>query len=131
MRLLRLAYIALFLVALIAVFVCWSQIGWQGHLDMLPWHVKLFLGVASAFACTKAAAAAVEGAKAWNRGTIAWSGVLLALLIACGLAAYWAHVYLEDDESYDEGDESAPASIAPVALHAPALPGFLPSRRPV
>ena len=49
MPILRLAYITQFLVALIAIFVFWAQVGGQGHLDLLPWYVKLALGTGVAY----------------------------------------------------------------------------------
>jgi len=41
---LRLAYATQYLIAVIAVFVLWSQVGGQSHLDLMPWYVKLGLG---------------------------------------------------------------------------------------
>ena len=98
MPLLRLAYTTLFLIALLAVFELWSQVGGQSHLDLMPWYLKLILGTGAAFTVVKAAAAAVAGERAWNRRTLRWAGILLALLIGCGLASYYAHLYLEEDE---------------------------------
>ena len=54
MPILRLAYTTQFLIALIAVFVLWGQVGGQSHLDLIPWYLKLGLGMASAFAAVKA-----------------------------------------------------------------------------
>ena len=45
MPILRLAYTTQFLIALIAVFVLWSQVGGQSHIDLMPWYFKLGLGV--------------------------------------------------------------------------------------
>ena len=116
MPILRLAYITVFLIALIAVFVLWSEVGGQDHLDLLPWFVKLALGAGAAFACTKAAAAAVAGKRAWNRDSVRWSIILLALLVACGLAAYYSHSYLEPDDEQDQPDpQSEPARLTPDA----------------
>ena len=36
-RYLRLAYATQFLIAVIAVFTLWSQVGGQSHLDLMPW----------------------------------------------------------------------------------------------
>src|SRR5215470_14362492 len=58
MPILRLAYITLFLIALFTVFTLWSQVGGQGHLDLVPWFLKLVLGVSAAFAIVRAASAA-------------------------------------------------------------------------
>jgi len=118
MSTLRLAYAAEFLIALIAVFVLWSEVGGQSHLDLMPWYIKLGLGAGAAFAVVKATAAAVAQENAWNGRTLKWLGVLLLLLVACGLASYYCHLYLEDD-SDDQQDNSAAVG----QLTAPAFPG--------
>lgn len=120
---LRLAYAAEFLIALIAVFVLWSEVGGQSHLDLMPWYVKLGLGAGAAFAVVKATVAAVAQEHAWNGRTLKWFGILLLLLVGCGLASYYCHVYLEDD-SDDQPDDSPSVSqfIAP-AHHAPDTAG--------
>ena len=93
MPLLRLAYVTQFLLALIAVFVLWSQVGGQSHLDYMAWQWKLALGGGAAFAAVKATAASVAGEHAWNGKTLRWLGILLVLLVACGLASYYVHLY--------------------------------------
>ena len=45
----RLAYVVEFLLALIAVGLLWSEVGGQGHLDLMPWYQKLVLTVALAW----------------------------------------------------------------------------------
>jgi len=102
--LLRLAYATQFLIATIAVYVLWSQVGGQSHLDLMPWHIKLLLGVGAALATVKATAAAVSHEHAWNGGTLKWLGILLVLLLGCGLASYYAHLYLEEDDNGDRQD---------------------------
>jgi hypothetical protein len=103
MPIFRLAYLGLFLVALIAVFTLWAQVGGQGHLDLVPWPVKLVLGVGSAYAIMRAGAAAVAGDHGWNSQTVKWTGVALAALLLCGLASSYAHNNLEDSgEGSDE-----------------------------
>ena len=107
MPLLRLAYTTQFLIALIAVFVLWSEVGGQSHLDLLPWHTKLVLGTGAAFCAVKATAAAVGSERPWNSKTLKWFGLAVLLMIACGLASYYAHVYLEDDGTDQEQDTTA------------------------
>src|SRR5262245_44571362 len=102
MPVLRLAYVTLFLIAMIAVFVLWSQVGGQAHLDPLPWYVKLVLGAGAAFAIVRATMEAVSGEKAWNAGTVKWLGITLALLIGCGMASLYSHNFLEEDEVPEE-----------------------------
>jgi hypothetical protein len=139
MPILRLAYATQFLIALIAVFVLWSQVGGQGHLDIMPWYFKLGLGAGAAFAVVKATAAAVGGAHPWNAGTLKWCGILILLLIGCGLITYYCHLYLETDQD-DQPDESSvsqldqPAglrTVRPGAMAEPLAQARLrPGRRP-
>src|ERR1035438_3960952 len=109
MPILRLAYTTQFLIALIAVFVLWSQVGGQSHLDLLPWWIKLGLGLAAASGVVRATAASVSGDRAWNGQTLRWLGVTLAVLAACGYASYYAHMNLEES---DEEDQQADTTIS-------------------
>ena len=114
---LRLAYTTQFLIALIAVFVLWSQVGGQSHLDLMPWYLKLALGAGAAFAAVMATAAAVSHDHAWNGRTLKWLGIMVALLVGCGLASYYCHLYLESDE----GDEQQESSLTSDGAEAVAL----------
>ena len=107
MPILRLAYTTLFLLALLAVFFLWSEVGGQSHLDLMPWYVKLVLGAGAAFSTVKATVAAVSHERAWNGQTLRWVGILSALLIGCGLASYYTHVYGEQDEEQDDSLSSS------------------------
>jgi len=107
MPVLRLAYAAQLLIALIAGFVVWSEAGGQSHLDLMPWHLKLGLGAGAAFAIVKATAAAVSHTNAWNGSTLKWLGITLALLIGCGLASYYYHVYGESDEEDQQDTQTS------------------------
>ena len=120
MPILRLAYVTQFLIALIAVFTLWSEVGGQGHLDLMPWYAKAALGAGAALATVKATAAAVSEKQAWNRRTRKWCGVLLALLVACGLATYYCHLYLETDED-DQGGGDDSATISQPATFSPGF----------
>jgi hypothetical protein len=106
MPILRLAYATQFLIAVIAVFVLWSEVGGQTHLDLMPWYLKLGLGGGAAFAAVKATAAAVSGQTAWNGGTLKWLGILLVLLIGCGLTSYFVHLYGESDDEDQDQDQT-------------------------
>jgi hypothetical protein len=113
MPLLRLAYSTQFLIAVMAIFVIWSQVGGQGHLDLVPWPVKLGLGLAAAYGVVRTTAASVSGDRAWNGHAVRWLGLTLALLAACGYASYYAHLNLEDT---DEDDQQQDTTIS--RLHA-------------
>jgi len=116
---LRLAYAIEFLIALIAVFVLWSEVGGQSHLDLMPWYVKLGLGAGAAFAVVKATVAAVSQEHAWNGRTLKWSGILLVLLLGCGLASYYCHLYLEDDGDDQPDNSAAVGQVITPIRHAP------------
>jgi len=107
MPILRLAYITQFLIAIIAVFELWSQVGGQSHLDLMPWYLKLGLGAGAAFAAVQATVAAVSRQPAWNGGTLKWFGITVALLIGCGLASYYYHVYGETDEEDQQDSQTS------------------------
>lgn len=113
--LLRLAYMSEFLLALVSILELWSQVGGQGHLDLMPWYVKLVFVFGLALATVAGTAAAVGHERIWNAKTVAC--LLIALLLAAGMGVvtYYYHVHENDD--IDNGDESG------VALLMPALPG--------
>ena len=120
MPLLRLAYTTQFLIALIAIFLLWSQVGGQSHLDLLPWFVKLGLGVAAAYSIVRATAAAVAGEHGWNGHSVRWAGVALIFLFLCGMASYYAHMNLEED---DQGDEQQDTTVSFYLVRLPQRNG--------
>ena len=112
MPILRLAYSTLFLIALMAVFVFWSQVGGQSHLDLIPWPIKLVLGVAAAYGVVRTTAASVSGDRAWNGHMIRWLGLTLAVLAACGYASYYAHMNLEESDDSDQPQDTTVSRMA-------------------
>ena len=112
MHLIRLAYATQFLLAVIAIFVMWSEVGGQGHFDLILWYLRFVLGVGAALAFVLATAAAVSRERAWNRRTLTWAGILLLLLVGCGLASYYVHLYDEDTDDEDD-DENVAVIVAP------------------
>lgn len=120
MKMLRLAYATQFLIAIIAVFVLWSEVGGQGHLDLMPWYLKLGLGAGAAFAIVKATAAAVPAERAWNGITLRWIGIMVALLAGCALATYYVHIYGESDEEDTQPEGTAAFSAG--AMTPPEFP---------
>jgi hypothetical protein len=72
----------------------------------MPWYFKLAFGAGAAFAMVKATAAAVSHEHPWNGQTLKWLGIMVALLVGCGLASYYCHMYLESDEGDDQQESS-------------------------
>ena len=104
--LLRLAYVAEFLLALIAVFTLWGQVGGQYHLDIMPWYDKLVLGGGLAFVTVLGTAAAVSGARTWNWKTIVYA--LLAVILIGAMAAVTVYYHLHEPE--DDDDDASPTT---------------------
>ena len=50
----RLVYALEFLLAVVSVLELWSQVGGQGHLEMIPWYTKLGLTLGVALAAVMA-----------------------------------------------------------------------------
>src|SRR3982074_2880728 len=100
---LRLAYAFEFLLALIAALMLWSQVGGQGHMDLLPWYVKLVCIVVIGWATVRFTAAMVEGQRALHRRGQAWlAGVILLALVLGGLPYYhYPHEVTEEQETDD------------------------------
>ena len=116
--LVRLAYVSEFLLALIAALMLWSQVGGQGHLDLMPWYDKLSLSVALSLVTVLGTIAASSQERAWNGRTIAF--LLMALLIAGAMAAltYYYHVHENDDGGDGDANVAAIIRRGPAGLRA-------------
>jgi hypothetical protein len=106
----RLFYAIEFLIALIATYTVWSQVGGQYHLDLMAWYWKLCLGAGIAFAAVRATAAAVKGERAWNARTLRWISVVLALALVCGLVTYYYHLNEPPPDDDDQEDTTTPTA---------------------
>ena len=107
---LRMAYAIEFLIALIAVFTVWSQVGGQGHMDLLPWYIKLACAVSLAWCSVRFTAALVEHQKAWNQHTMVWFTGIIIVVVAMGGITYYYHLHEVPDEpdTDDTTSTSAP-----------------------
>jgi len=107
---LRMAYALEFLLAMIAVFTVWSEVGGQGHMDLLPWYVKLGCSLSLAWCSVRFTAAIVEHEKAWNQHTAVWFiGMILVAIVMGGITFYY-HLHEVPDEP--DTDENTSTSIA-------------------
>ena len=97
-RFLRIVYVAEFLLALIAVYTVWSEVGGQGHLDQMAWYLKLPIGTLMAYATVRATSAAVSNEHAWNSRTLRWTGIVVLLIALAGAITYLTHIYEPADE---------------------------------
>ncbi len=102
-RPIRLAYALEFLLSLIAFFECWSQIGGQTPLDLMPWWVKLLFATAFSSVVVRLTAAAVANERFPSVALIRWSLALLLVLLIITLTTYYYHLNEPPDEQ--SGDE--------------------------
>ena len=110
---LRLAYAFEFLIALVTIFTVWSQVGGQGHLDLMAWYIKLGLSFAMAWCIVRFTAAMVEHEKSWNAHSAMWLAWMILFAAAMGGVTYYYHIHEVPDES--DTDENSSTSV-----HAPA-----------
>ena len=103
---LRLAYSFEFLIALLATFTLWSEIGGQGHLDLMPWYIKFVCGLSTAWFSVRFTAGLVEERRAWNSRSARWFAGLVAIAIVMGAITYYYHLQEAQDQS-DTDDTTA------------------------
>ena len=104
---LRMAYAGELLLAVPAVFTLWSQVGGQGHLDLMPWYLKLLLGGAMSLACIFATAALVDAPGWGSTRFYAWVAIIILIGAAMAGVTYYYHLHEEYDDTGDEEPTSA------------------------
>ena len=113
---LRLAYMMEFLIALVAIQDVWVQVGGQSHLELMPWYTKLSLTMGLALMTTIGTACAVAHDRAWNAKTIAC--LLIALMIAGGMAATTFYYHLHENDDQGPGEDGGAISYLIAGAHA-------------
>src|SRR5262249_31558273 len=113
---LRIVYIGEFLLAQIAVYTVWSQVGGQGHLDQMPWYMKLSIGTLLSYAIVRATAAAASEDRGWNSRALRWTGIVALLGVLAGAVTYYEHLYEPSDDNDNEQTMTSwsSASVPPV-----------------
>jgi len=110
---LRLAYSIEFLIAILAIFTLWGEVGGEGHMDLLPWYFKLIGVLGSAWCCVRFTAGMVEQPAAWNRRTVGWFTAILLFGVMMGGLTYYYHLHEAPDDS---DDTTSTVSIVPPSL---------------
>src|SRR5882672_9679166 len=103
----RLVYVCEYLLALIAVFTAWSEIGGQAALDVMPWFWKFGLGAALAATIVAYSGAIASQDSLWTLRSARWLTAIGILLLAIGVVTYY---YVLEDETI-ESDDSGTASL--------------------
>jgi hypothetical protein len=108
---LPLAYSVEFLIALMAIITVWSEIGGEGHLELMPWYTKLACVLAGAWCSVRFTAGLVEEKKSWNHRTTGWFMALVLLGIVMAGITYYYHLHEEFDQP--DTDDTSTAALRP------------------
>ena len=113
----RILFAIEFLLALIAVFAFWSQVGGQYHLDLMYWPWKFGLGLGAAAVFTFLTAEFVRKDGRWSRRAFFLVAVLFAVVLTAGAVTYYYHLN-EPDESDTEDTpvRNTPVRTTPVTV---------------
>src|SRR5665213_682722 len=101
-RLLRPLLAAEFLVAIIAVFTLWSQVGGQYHLDLMFWAWKLGIGLAGATLAVTITASLVHSEGEFTRRVLLQCSLVIVLAVLAGVVTYYYHLNEPLDRDSDE-----------------------------
>src|SRR5579875_2878052 len=114
-RLLRVLYAFEFLIALIAIFTAWSEIGGQGALDLMNWGWKLGLSFGLAAAIVAYTAALLAQDSIWTLRTARWLAIIIVLLAVIGIVSYYYAMQVDTGEPDDNNTISmlAPWGVCP------------------
>jgi hypothetical protein len=104
---LRIVFLSEFLVAVIAIFTAWSEIGGQAALDIMPWGWKFGLGVGLAVAFVAYSAALLGGDSIWNARSAKWLALIIVLVLATGVITYYYVLQVENSDSGQDQENSA------------------------
>ncbi len=117
---LRVAYSIEFLIALIAIFTFWSQVGGQPHLDLMPWYVKFVVAIGTASAFVKLTSVVAGSERIWTGVTLRWLLVLLATVAVAGAVTYYYHL---NEPAEPDDNEAVFTSSCGKCSSCPAHPG--------
>jgi hypothetical protein len=116
---LRFIYVFEFLIAVIAIFTAWSEVGGQAALDLMQWGWKFGLGFGLAVTIVGYTAAVVSGESIWTMRTSRWLALTLVLLLGMGIVTYY--YYLQEDTG-DTNDEQDSVTSYRSEIARPPLP---------
>jgi uncharacterized membrane protein (UPF0136 family) len=112
-KILRLVYAFEFLIALVAIFTAWSEIGGQAALDLMHWGWKLGLSLALAGAIVAYTAALVSEQSIWNLRSARWLTAIIIVTVVMGGVTYY---YLMQEEATDSDDSGTISAYRPGAI---------------
>lgn len=117
-KLLRFAYLCEFLLAMIAIFTAWSEIGGQSALDLMYWGWKLGLSVSLAAAIVAYTAALLSEQSVWSLRSARWLSLIIILLLAIGIVTYYYALQVDNgDTDENSGNVSFSCVVRPAAFY--------------
>lgn len=116
-KLLRLVYAFEFLIALIAIFAAWSEIGSQAALDLMHWAWKLGLSLALAASIVSYTAALVATDSIWTLRSARWLMLIVVMMLVIGVVTYYYALQVDTGEA----DDGSTVSMSHSALLSPVL----------
>ena len=116
---LRFIYVFEFLIAVIAIFTAWSEVGGQAALDLMHWGCKFGLGFGLAITIVGYTAAVVSSESIWSMRTSRWLALGLVLLLSMGVVTYYSALP-EDTGDTNDDQENVTSNHSEVVK--PALP---------
>jgi hypothetical protein len=117
-KLLRLIYAFEFLIALVAIFTAWSEIGGQAALDLMHWGWKLGLSVGLASATVAYTAAVVSEQSVWTLRSARWLTAIVLLILGIGVVTYFYVLQEDSGESDESGTISSYQPAWPTSMGA-------------
>ena len=110
-KLLRLTFVFEFLVAMVAIFTAWSEVGGQSVLDAMAWYWKLGLSVLLSAAIVGYSAALVAEEKLWSFRSAKWAAGILLALAAIGIVTLYFQLQSDDGNGDDSSTRSYMQSV--------------------
>jgi hypothetical protein len=104
---LRLAYSFEYVLALLVSVELWTQIGGQGHMDLIAWYLKLPCILLQAWCVVRFTAGIVEHPKVWTLRTRWWFTCLIMTAVLMAAITFYYHLHEVSDET-DSDEVSAP-----------------------
>lgn len=109
-RLLRIVYAFEFLLALVAIFTVWSEVGGQAALDLMHWAWKLGLSLALAITFVLYTAAVASEESLWTARSARWLAVMLIIFLGMSVVTYYYSMEADTGESDESGTISRTGS---------------------
>ena len=112
-RLLRFAYTCEFLLALVAIFTAWSEIGGQAALDIMYWAWKAGLGITLAAAIVGYTAALINDESFWTMRAARWLTSIIVIMLLAGAVT---HFYMLQEDTIDSEDTGSITMRFPTSM---------------